>query len=213
MPCPMFFENYTRGKTQSIWAETQDCWDDVHPSWKAVGESPRRMLRSEIAAMEFIPKSIQTLCNIVNKEKIYYNVVFPSGRKGIGMYHTHICEGEYVIIEADRGEDCACVGSVSPQAHENFKVEVKSIIRLASKLDIEILGMRRKHEQRALLKCVEMVQEYGFPMEITRCEFQWDMKKITFYFVSSKRIDFRSLVKELFKYFKIRIWMSMENRV
>ena len=35
-----------------------------------------------------------------------------------------------------------------------------------------------------------------------------DRRKLTFYFISEQRIDFRDLVRELFRGFKTRIWMS-----
>lgn len=39
-----------------------------------------------------------------------------------------------------------------------------------------------------------------------------DRRKLTFYFVSDRRIDFRDLVRELFKIYKTRIWMCAVNR-
>lgn len=35
-----------------------------------------------------------------------------------------------------------------------------------------------------------------------------DRRKLTFYFVAEKRIDFRELVRELFRLYKTRIWMA-----
>lgn len=34
-----------------------------------------------------------------------------------------------------------------------------------------------------------------------------DRRKLTFYFIAERRIDFRELVRELFKIYKTRIWM------
>jgi len=61
-------------------------------------------------------------------------------------------------------------------------------------------------------------------MEVVDAEYQWDRRKLTFYFVADKRIDFRELVRELFRYvrssfpgfpyspfhrlYKTRIWMA-----
>lgn len=36
-----------------------------------------------------------------------------------------------------------------------------------------------------------------------------DRRKLTFYFIAEKRIDFRELVRELFKVYKTRIWMHV----
>lgn len=35
-------------------------------------------------------------------------------------------------------------------------------------------------------------------------EYQFDRRKLTFYFESDNRVDFRNLIKELFKLFRTR---------
>lgn len=206
----MFFMEYKYGKTQSIWAETSEKWDEAHPSWKTVGQSPRRVPKEAFEeALRNEDLRRFSIEHIFQYEKIHYRVVFSSGRQAIGASRSSLALNEFVIIEADRGEDCAVVRERLGAASS---AEVKNILRVATERDIEVLEMRKKQEVRALEKCILLVRERGYPMEVTRCEFQWDMRKITFYFKSTKRIDFRDLVKELFKFFKIRIWMSMENR-
>lgn len=37
--------------------------------------------------------------------------------------------------------------------------------------------------------------------------FPRDRRKLTFYFTAERRVDFRELVRELFKVYKTRIWM------
>lgn len=44
-------------------------------------------------------------------------------------------------------------------------------------------------------------------IKILNAEFQFDRKKLTFYYICEKRNDFRELIKELFKYYKTRIWL------
>ncbi|KAL6947369.1 hypothetical protein ACO0QE_002252 [Hanseniaspora vineae] len=44
-------------------------------------------------------------------------------------------------------------------------------------------------------------------IRILNAEFQFDKKKLTFYYVCHKRNDFRELIKELFKFYKTRIWL------
>lgn len=270
----MFFMEYNHGKTRSIWEETSEQWDEVHPSWKTVGYNPTRIFKTAISddplfsnrenklyptehfssktlaknileksnsecllsnrenklyptehfsnksllenklypeclVFSMLEKKIHSIEHIFSHVSIYYKLKFSSGRECIGLSKHMIEPGAFVIIEADRGEDCAIIKEA---ADSEYSGEFKTILRMATDKDIEILEIRKKQEIKALEKCISLVKEHGYSMEITRCEFQWDMKKITFYFRSSKRIDFRDLVKELFKYFKIRIWMSMENR-
>ncbi|KAG7195109.1 uncharacterized protein KQ657_003630 [Scheffersomyces spartinae] len=44
-------------------------------------------------------------------------------------------------------------------------------------------------------------------MKLIDAEYQFDRKKLIFYYLTSKRIDFRDLVRELFRIYKTRIWM------
>lgn len=44
-------------------------------------------------------------------------------------------------------------------------------------------------------------------IKILNAEFQFDRKKLTFYYVCRERNDFRELIKELFKFYKTRIWL------
>lgn len=44
-------------------------------------------------------------------------------------------------------------------------------------------------------------------IKILNAEFQFDRKKLTFYYICEERNDFRELIKELFKFYKTRIWL------
>ncbi|WWC90737.1 uncharacterized protein L201_005674 [Kwoniella dendrophila CBS 6074] len=67
-------------------------------------------------------------------------------------------------------------------------------------------------ENTAMMICREKVIQRGLPMQIVDAEYQWDRRKLTFYFKADKRIDFRDLTKENFRIFKSRIWMSMVSK-
>lgn len=45
-------------------------------------------------------------------------------------------------------------------------------------------------------------------MTIIDAEYQFDRHKLTFYFESVRRIDFRDLVSDMFALYKTRIWMA-----
>ncbi|CAL9738622.1 protein Psp1p [Monosporozyma servazzii] len=44
-------------------------------------------------------------------------------------------------------------------------------------------------------------------IKILNSEFQFDRNKLTFYYICEERNDFRELIKELFKFYKTRIWL------
>jgi len=60
-----------------------------------------------------------------------------------------------------------------------------------------------KEEYDAMMICREKVVQRGLPMQIVDAEYQWDRRKLTFYFKADKRVDFRELTKENFRIFKV----------
>ncbi|KAJ2756459.1 hypothetical protein IWQ56_006336 [Coemansia nantahalensis] len=87
-------------------------------------------------------------------------------------------------------------------------VFVKRIFRVADQQEVaDMLGNKIRDEQNALHLCQAKVQQRKLAMRVTDAEFQFDRRKLTFYFTASRRVDFRELVRDLFKHFKTRIWM------
>lgn len=60
-----------------------------------------------------------------------------------------------------------------------------------------------RDEHDAMLICREKVAQRGLPMQIVDAEYQWDRRKLTFFFKADKRVDFRELTKENFRIFKV----------
>lgn len=87
----------------------------------------------------------------------------------------------------------------------------KMIKRLAQTHEIQALQEKEGNEAKAKRVCQQKVIEHGLNMEILDAEFQMDGKKLTFYFFSTEYINFNSLVTDLFKMYKTRIWMSAIN--
>src|SRR5207248_5591198 len=54
-------------------------------------------------------------------------------------------------------------------------------------------------------KAMERVKANNLVMKISDAEWQWDRKKLTFFFTAEKRVDFRNLVRELAAMFRTRI--------
>lgn len=83
----------------------------------------------------------------------------------------------------------------------------KIIHRLAQPAEIGQLTPKAQMEAEAVQVCATKVRARRLPMEVVDAEYQWDRRKLTFYYTASQRIDFRELVKDLFKIYKTRIWM------
>ncbi|KAJ7115200.1 PSP1 C-terminal conserved region-domain-containing protein, partial [Mycena epipterygia] len=88
------------------------------------------------------------------------------------------------------------------------EIAPKMIYGKAGAGDAQLLVAKMQDEQKALALCQTKVRAKKLPMEVVDAEYQWDRRKLTFYFVAEKRIDFRELVRELFRLYKTRIWMA-----
>ncbi len=114
--------------------------------------------------------------------------------------------GDYVIVEAEKGEDLGIVNQVGSML-ERKKTEgkIRNILRKPTAKDLEIYRDNRVKEFDAYQLCRRKIADRGLEMKLVDVEFQFDGNKITFYFTAEKRIDFRELVKELAAIYKVRI--------
>ncbi|KAM3584734.1 hypothetical protein VKS41_003540 [Umbelopsis sp. WA50703] len=164
------------------------------------------------------------------------DVFYVDDSTGTVQIHT----GDLVIVEADRGKDLGkvTIDNLTPQqvsmlqAQKQFEQQMaadnepvqptsslqqrkdihpKRIYRLAVPNEITSLVSKGEDEAKARLLCQNKVRQKKLPMEVVDAEYQWDRRKLTFYFVADRRIDFRELVRDLFKIYKTRIWMCAVN--
>jgi cell fate regulator YaaT (PSP1 superfamily) len=115
-------------------------------------------------------------------------------------------EGDYVIVEHDRGFDYGQV--VSPEEtpdKSNSKDAPKKIVRLAKDSDLKQIEDNRAKAKEAFNACLKKIDEHKLQMKLVQAEYSFDRSKIIFYFTANGRIDFRNLVKDLAKIFKARI--------
>lgn len=133
----------------------------------------------------------------------------------------NIAVGDFVKVEADRGEGLGVVQSVlSPDLYwqevlstpngkeEEGSREIKQIVRLASTYERRQLAGKFHDESQVLQSCLQLNNIYLLPMNIVDVEFQFDRHKLIVYYDSTSRIDFREFVRDLFAVYKTRIWMQ-----
>ena len=113
--------------------------------------------------------------------------------------------GNYCVVQADRGEDMGLIISITRAEPDDVESDMKEILRHATDQDVEHLNEIRRKEAEALKTCQQKVAEHKLPMKLVDVEYQFDGNKITFYFTSEGRIDFRELVKDLAGVFRTRI--------
>jgi len=110
--------------------------------------------------------------------------------------------GDRVICELDKG---TCLGIVVANPVETEKEGLKKVVRRATEEEVtEYLSLREK-EQHALDFCRKKIADMNLSMKLLAAEYLMGGTKLIFYFVAENRVDFRELVKELAKEFKVRI--------
>jgi cell fate regulator YaaT (PSP1 superfamily) len=119
-----------------------------------------------------------------------------------------------VVVEADRGEDIGLVHAVGELATKRNAgtahgygqaLPTRRARRLATPEDVARLDELRAQDEDARQRAMERVKANQLVMKVSDAEWQWDRKKLTFYFTADKRVDFRNLVRELAAMFRTRI--------
>lgn len=116
---------------------------------------------------------------------------------------------DHVIIESLTGEELGKVEKHFGDAFNEIKniSSIPEILRKANPKDIENFTRKDREEIRAYEYCLTRVKEREIPMKLIRVTFFTSERKAIFYFTSEGRIDFRDLVKDLAKKFRMRIEM------
>jgi len=115
-------------------------------------------------------------------------------------------KGDICLVKTAIGLDLGKV--VVPYKYiknDEIDTPLKNILRKADKEDFKKLEILKREEIDALNICKEEIKKYKLPMKLVYAKYLFDKSRIIFYFVSTQRIDFRELVKELAKIFKTKI--------
>jgi cell fate regulator YaaT (PSP1 superfamily) len=114
--------------------------------------------------------------------------------------------GQYVIVEVEKGID---LGRITQTGRlvllKDIKDEPKMVLRKASLNDLEKMKENRCEEALAFLTGKEYIRRRNLNMKLVDVEYQFDTNKLTFYFTSDQRVDFRELVKDLASKYRTRI--------
>ncbi|MDT8435891.1 MAG: regulatory iron-sulfur-containing complex subunit RicT [Gemmatimonadota bacterium] len=131
--------------------------------------------------------------------------------------HVPLRVREYVIVEADRGQDLGwvrrvsdagthtCEGGCDHAHHGPVVPPADRVLRRAAPVDVERSRDLQAEEAEIRRRTRELVQRHGLKMKISEAEWQWDRNKLTVYFTAERRVDFRGLVKDMARTFKTRI--------
>ena len=137
------------------------------------------------------------VCRIQFKKvgkKYYFN---PNG--------IEVKDQDLVVVETVRGVEIGRVVGGLVKAPAELENDIKPILRIANKKDLDTYEQNQKNEVIALEKCSKLIRKNNLEMKLLYCEYTLDRQKLIIYFESEDRVDFRQLVKDLAEEFRVRI--------
>ena len=121
-----------------------------------------------------------------------------------------------IIVDVERGEDLGRVHATGELAerrkagttHGKAQREpLRPALRLATGDDIARAATLRAEEETARRVAVQKARALNLQMKVSDAEWQWDRRRLTFYFTAEERVDFRTLVRQLESHFGVRVQM------
>ena len=114
--------------------------------------------------------------------------------------------GDKLVVETAKGLELAdCCQGNHPVEDSAVVLPLRPVVRMATRDDLRVAEINVKREAEALEICRQKIAEHGLDMKLVDAECSFEGNKITFFFTSEGRVDFRELVKELASIFRTRI--------
>lgn len=149
-----------------------------------------------------------------------YDIIEVSFKNGArkGFYrkqkYMHELSGERVVVESGNGYDIGKVSLTGDIVRLQMKKKrvtedaiMQNVLRVANPRDLERLEEARNKEREVMVQSRVIARELGLDMKVGDVEFQGDKRKATFYYTAEGRVDFRDLIREYARVFRVKIEM------
>ncbi len=110
-----------------------------------------------------------------------------------------LANGDTVVVKTESGNALGKVLHLKDNFLDDAKTAKKlpPIIRIATNNDHQQIKRNQRRELDAFSICQKIAREMELPMKLVKAQFTLGGGKVTYYFHSENRIDFRHLVKRL----------------
>jgi cell fate regulator YaaT (PSP1 superfamily) len=123
--------------------------------------------------------------------------------------------GQMVIVESDGGYDFGVVYAAGLIARKKYLIkgldrkaeETPAVLRFVTEDDLMGIGEVKKKQDEIRDVCREKIKRHGIDLKLVDVELRLDRQKLSVYYTSLHRVDFRNLVRDLAGEFKARIQM------
>ncbi|MBF0489437.1 MAG: stage 0 sporulation family protein [Candidatus Omnitrophica bacterium] len=118
-----------------------------------------------------------------------------------------VCKrGDVVVLDFEKGfEYGEIVSDPAKVCATATDKAVGKIVRLSTDGDLRQIVNNQIKAKEALVACKRKVGDAKLDMQLVKAEYSFDGSKILFFFTAEGRVDFRNLVKDLAKMFRVRI--------
>lgn len=122
-----------------------------------------------------------------------------------------INKNDYIIVETDDSFEIAIVtevGDIVKVKQKKYKLlneQLPKFVRKADEEDLKKFHQNSEDELHARDVFKERIVHHNLEMKLVDVHFQFDRKRLFFFYVSDGRVDFRELAKDLASIFKTRI--------
>jgi len=126
---------------------------------------------------------------------------------GVDIFKTEpeiVKIGDWCIIQMENNMDYGKVLEIE-KIKECDIPESYIVIRKCTNEDLEIISKNMETAKEQLPLCLEEIKKLDLNMKLIIAEYAFDKSKIIFHFSADDRVDFRQLVRELARKFRIRI--------
>lgn len=115
---------------------------------------------------------------------------------------------DQVVVETTRGQEMGQVAIAPKQVlASEIQEPLKPVVRKASPEDIQRCQELEVKERDALVECGKLIDKLNLSMKLLGAEYNLDGSRLTLYFSSVERVDFRELVRELARHLRVRVEM------
>jgi len=117
-------------------------------------------------------------------------------------------KGERVIVEGEAGFEFAQVTNLRPMILKQCQLrDARRLVRIATEDDQAGYRAKQGREKRFFEDTRRMADEKSLTLKVIRAEETFDGRKVTVYYTSETRIDYRKLVQDLTAIHPLRIEM------
>jgi len=122
--------------------------------------------------------------------------------------------GDFVVVETGSGQDVGIITLSGDLVRlqmkkKRFKKDrvLYKVLRPASPRDMEKMEEARGKEKESMVRARVISRHLGLNMKIGDVEYQSDQRKATFFYTADGRVDFRELVRQFAKEFRVKVEM------